>query len=143
VYATATPNMPVLGRVRGTHVFRELDADAGDESFRGILAIRLDGGLFFVTADALGDRIRELALIADPPLTAIVLDCQGIDFIDSQGSAKLGEFADLARQRDVAFRLARLKPSVMEVLMRDGVIERIGSDHIHADVDEAVRAQLG
>ena len=142
VHVTATPAMPVLGRVRGTHVFRELDAHPDDEQFPGILALRLDGGLFFVTADALGDRIREAGLAADPPLTAVVLDCQGIDFIDSQGSAKLGESVDLARGRDVTFRLARVKPAVMEVLARDGVLERIGADHIHLDVNEAVTAQL-
>jgi len=142
VYVTVTPRMPVLGRAPGTHVFRELDAHPDDEQFAGILALRLDGGLFFGTADALGDHIREVALSADPPLTAVVLDCQGMDFIDSQGSAKLGEFVDLARANDIAFRLARVKPSVLEVLSRDGVLERVGADHIHSDVNEAVTAQL-
>jgi SulP family sulfate permease len=65
-----------------------------------------------------------------------------MDFIDSQGSAKLGEFVDLARANDIAFRLARVKPSVLEVLSRDGVLERVGADHIHSDVNEAVTAQL-
>jgi SulP family sulfate permease len=142
VYVTATPRMPVLGRARGSHVFQELDAHPDGEQFPGILALRLDGGLFFATADALGDRIREVAVSADPPLTAVVLDCQGIDFIDSQGSAKLGESVELARANGIAFRLARVKPSVMEVLSRDGVLERVGADHIHNDVNEAVTAQL-
>ena len=142
VYVTVTPRMPVLGRARGTHVFRELDAHPDDEQFPGILALRLEGGLFFGTADALGDRIREVAASADPALTAVVLDCQGMDFVDSQGSAKLGEFVDLAQANDIAFRLARVKPSVLEVLSRDGVLERVGADHIHNDVNEAVTAQL-
>lgn len=142
VYVTATPPMPILGRVPGTHVFREVDAHPGAEQFPGILALRLDGGLFFVTSDALADRIREVAMGADPPVTAVVLDCQGIVFIDSQGSAKLRELVDLARARGITFRLARVKPSVMEVLARDGVVERIGADHIHLDVNEAVTAQL-
>jgi anti-anti-sigma regulatory factor len=50
--------------------------------------LRLDGGLFFATADALEDRIREVAMSA-PGVTGIVLDCGGMDFIDSQGSAKM------------------------------------------------------
>ncbi len=142
VYVATTPAVHVLGRARGTHVFRELDAHPDDEQFPGILAVRLDGGLFFVTADALGDRIREAALAADPRLTAVVLDCQGVDFVDSQGSAKLGEFVELAQTNGIAFRLARVKPAVMEVLARDGVLGRIGEDHIHTDVNEAVTVQL-
>ncbi|MET1231420.1 MAG: sulfate permease [Candidatus Limnocylindrales bacterium] len=143
VYINATPEMPVLGRAPGSHVWRELDAHPDDERVPGILAIRLDGGLSFVTADALGDRIREIAVAADPPVRAVVLDCQGIDFIDSQGSAKLREFVELARLNQVVFRLARVKPSVMEILARDGVVAELGSDRIHADVHEAVTAQLG
>jgi anti-anti-sigma factor len=142
VYVTATPEMPALGRARGTHVFRPLDAFPDDERFPGILALRLDGGLFFVTADALGDRIRELVIGADPPVTAIVLDCQGLDFIDSQGSAKLAELARLAGARNISFRLARVKPSVVAILARDGTLDAIGPAHIHPDVNAAVTTEL-
>lgn len=33
---------------------------AGDETFPGIAVVRLDGGLFFTTAEALEDRVQEL-----------------------------------------------------------------------------------
>ena len=64
IYVSATPEMPELGRAPGSHVFHELDVHPDAEQFPGILALRLDGGLYFVTADALGDRIRE-AVVAD------------------------------------------------------------------------------
>jgi SulP family sulfate permease len=103
--------------------------------------LRLDGGLFFATADALEDRIREVAMSA-PGVTGIVLDCGGMDFIDSQGSAKMREILKLTEQTGVTLRLARLKPMVREVLARDGVLDRIGDDNIHGNVDHAVNAQL-
>ena len=103
--------------------------------------LRLDGGLFFATADALEDRIREAAMSA-PGVTGIVLDCGGMDFIDSQGSAKMREILKLTEQAGVTLRLARLKPAVREVLARDGVLDRIGEDNIHGNVDHAVNAQL-
>ena len=142
VYVAARPAMPALGRARGTHVFRELDANPDDEQFPGILMLRLDGGLFFVTADALGDRIREAVVAADPPLSAVILDCQGINFIDSQGTAKVAELVDLMEAGEFVFRLARVKPAVLEVLERDGVLARLGDDHIHLDVNQATMAQL-
>ena len=42
----------------------------------------------------------------------------------------------------VTLRLARVKPAVREVLERDGVLDRIGDDKIHGNVDHAVEAQL-
>ncbi len=135
------PPMPLLGREPGTQVFRELDEYPADEQVPGILVLRLDGGLFFATSDALEDRIREVAL-STPGVNGIVLDCEGMDFIDSQGSAKMGEILELTRQAGVTLRLARMKPAVQELLRRDGVLDRIGDDRIHGNVYRAVEAQL-
>ncbi len=41
----------------------------------------------------------------------------------------------------MTLRLARLKP-VRELLARDGVLDRIGEENIHGNVDHAVKAQL-
>ena len=141
IFVATHPPMPVLAREPGTQVFRELDEHPGDEQFAGVTVLRLDGGLFFATADALEDRVREVAL-STPGSTAIVLDCGGMDFIDSQGSAKMSEILNLTKQAGVTLRLARLKPPVREVLERDGVLGRIGDDKIHGNVDHAVNAQL-
>jgi SulP family sulfate permease len=135
------PRMPLLGREPGTQAFRELDEHPGDDQFPGVVVVRLDGGLFFATSDALEDRVREVAL-STPEITGIVLDCEGIDFIDSQGSAKMREILDLTEQAGVTLRLARLKPAVRELLARDGVLDRIGEDKTNDAVDHAVAAQL-
>lgn len=134
------PEMPSLGREPGTQVFREADEHPGDEEIPGIAVIRFDGGLFFATADALEDRLRE-TIHSTPGLTGIVLDCGGINFVDSQGAAKLADIVDLARESDVTLRLARLKPGVRATLARDAAIERIGEDRIHGNVFRAVEAE--
>ena len=136
------PPMPLLARERGTQVYRELDEHPTDEQFPGVVILRLDGGLFFATSDALEDRVREVAL-STPGVAGIVLDCEGIDFIDSQGSAKMGEILDLTNQAGVALRLARVKPAVERVLLRDGFLDRLGTERIHGNVHRAVEAQMG
>ena len=136
------PPMPLLGREPGTQVFRELDEHPADEQFPGVVVLRLDGGLFFATSDALEDRVREVAL-STPGITGIVLDCEGIDFIDSQGSAKMGEILELTQQAGVTLRLARVKPVAFEILERDGFLDRIGDDRIHGNVYRAVQAEMG
>lgn len=135
------PKMPLLGREAGTQVFRELDEHVDGEQFPGVVVIRLDGGLFFATADALEDRVREV-IHTTPGLTGIVLDCEGINFMDSQGSATIAEIVDLAEQSDAAVRLTRLKPAVRAILERDGVVERLGPDMIHGNIYRAVQAAL-
>jgi sulfate permease, SulP family len=61
--------------------------------------------------------------------------------VDTQGSAKLREILELTRSAGLTLRLARVKPSVHDVLERDGVIQLIGADKIHANIYQAVAAQ--
>ena len=137
IAVTTHPNMPVLGRKAGSQVYRDLSAHPDDEQAPGIVVLRLDGGLFFATADPLEDRIRDL-VHASSGVTDLVLDCEGLNFIDSQGSAKLAEIVRLTAESGTVLRLARLKPAVGATLERDAVLEQIGMDHIHGNVYEAV-----
>jgi SulP family sulfate permease len=141
VSVATRPNMPFLGRESGTQVFRDQDSNPDDEVEPGVVALRLDGGLFFATSDAFEDRIREVIHSTDG-LTGIVLDCGGINFIDSQGAAKMSDVVTLADEAGITLRLARLKPAVRAVLVRDGVVDRLGADRIHGNVYRAVEAQL-
>jgi SulP family sulfate permease len=142
IYVATTPRMPVLGRQPGTQSFRDLNDNPGDETFPGLEVLRLDSGLFFATAEALDDRIRALIRDGEPRLHALVLDLEGVDFIDSQGSAKLAELNQVAQADGVTLRLARVKPQVLAVLDADGFVATLGADRVHGNVDQAIEAQL-
>src|SRR5947209_1128789 len=60
IYVATRPAMPLLGREPDTQVFRDLSENPRDETYDGVAVLRLDGGLFFATADALENRIRSL-----------------------------------------------------------------------------------
>jgi high affinity sulfate transporter 1 len=133
------PNLPLLGRKPGTEDFRDAAAHPGDEQVPGVAVIRVDGGLFFATADAVEDRVRNL-IHERGDLRLLVLDCEGMNFVDSQGSAELLELIRLSREVDVSFRVVRLKSAVAAVLERDGVLADLGRDRVHAGVQEAIEA---
>jgi sulfate permease, SulP family len=141
VYVATAPSMPLLAREVDTQVFREFDEHPDDETFPGIAVVRMDSGLFFATADALHDRLRDITQSSDPPVRAIVLDFEGVNFIDSQGAGKLTELGELADSYGVTLRLARLKTRVRETLEADGVIDKLGANRIHGNVYKAVQAE--
>src|SRR4051794_12383265 len=140
IYVATRPPMPLLGREAGTQVFRELDDYPDDETFAGITIVRLDGGLFFATTEALEDRVRELI---DGDDRALILDLEGVDFVDSQGSEKIAEIHEFTKGAGTALRLSGLKPQVRSVLDADGILELVGADHLHGNVHRAVMAQRG
>ena len=136
-----SPHIPRLARVPDTHVYRETEDDFTFEEVPQVAALRVEGAIFFVTADSLEDRVREIVHATEPPANVVVLDCQSVNFVDAQGAAKLGEIAKYLRAKGIVFRLARVKPRVMDILERDGQVATIGPENFFLDVDRAVRAE--
>ncbi len=62
VYVSTRPNIVELGNQPGTQVFGDLASYPEGVTFPGLLVVRFDGGLFFASADALQDQLREILL---------------------------------------------------------------------------------
>ncbi|MFN2194512.1 MAG: SulP family inorganic anion transporter, partial [Anaerolineales bacterium] len=142
IAASALPNIPELGRELGTLNFIDLDEHPDGQTFPGLSILRFDGGLFFVNADALGDRIREVTALADPPLNGVILDMEGVNFIDVEGADILRKIAQAGADNQVDVHLTRLKTGVKKILDEDGVIDLVRPDHIHNSVSAAAAMHL-
>ena len=141
VYVATRPPMPVLGREPGTQVFRDLDENPADETFPGVVVLRMDGGLFFATAEALEERIRELAEDDARPARARARSRgRQLHRLPGRGEADRDPRPDASRRRRAA--TGAVRPQVLAVLDADGIIDRIGADHVHGNVHRAVEAQL-
>jgi anti-anti-sigma factor len=136
---SAKPNIPVLGRVPGTDVFHSLDQYPDSETYPGMVIIRFDGPLYFATANALRDKVRAVTAGTNPPVTMLVIDMEGVNYLDLEGSDMLNEIAGNMKSAGVEIHLARVKHEVMQMIEKDGVHQAIGPQHIHDRVVEAVQ----
>ncbi len=142
VAVSARPTIPELGRKPGTNAFFELQEHPEGETYPGLRIMRFDGGLIFINTEALGDRLRNLRVSAEPPLEGLILTLEGVNFIDVEGADTLNEIAKAGKTHGIDFRLVRVKTQVMEVLQREGVYDLIGPERIHDNIAEAVEAYL-
>jgi SulP family sulfate permease len=140
IYVSSTPSMPVLAREPDTQVFRSLELYGEGETEPGVLVVRFDAGLYFASSGAFEDELRELYEAADPKPHTLVISFEAVSFIDSQGSGQLSSVLDLAANRGVQVRLARVHPDVLEVLGKDNVIDQLGEDNIYGNIYRAVMA---
>lgn len=142
VAVSALPRIPQLGRNIGTLDFYDLDEFPDGQTFPGLSILRFDGGLFFVNADALGDRLRVVRTQAGVPLNGVILNMEGVNFIDTEGADMLKKIAQAGAQYGIDMHLTSVKPQVMEILERDGVVDLVGKDHIHSSIPSAVAMHL-
>ena len=138
----AQPRRTLLARVPGTGSFRSLESVADGSAEPGLVVYRFDAPLFFANAQLLADDVLAAVAegVAPAPVRWVVIDAEAIGELDSTGAAMLGDLSDDLNARGITLALARLKAPVREYLLRAGVMEKVGSQHVYLEVDDAVGA---
>jgi anti-anti-sigma factor len=109
------------------------------EECRYVDVVRFDGPLFFANASYLEDQINE-RLQAKRHLRHIVIVSNAISDMDASGEETLSLLVDRVRTAGVEISFCGVNESVMDVLERTHLIERIGRDHIYSTMERAIRA---
>jgi high affinity sulfate transporter 1 len=134
---TADPPVYEVRRKRGTHVFRPVSAEhPTDESFQGLLLIRLEGRLFFLNADRVADKIRALAEESKP--NVLVFDLSGVFDLEYSALKTLIEAERQQREAGVSLVLVGLSPRVLETVRRSPLGETLGRERLFFNLETAV-----
>ena len=142
IAVSSRPNVPQLGRKKGTQAFYDVENHTDVETYPGLVVVRFDGGLFFVNAGVLADQLRTIRIREGSGLNGVILSMEGIDFIDVEGADTIKSIAEAGKERGIDLHLARVKPQVAEVLKRDGILDAMPREHFHADIASAVQMHL-
>jgi MFS superfamily sulfate permease-like transporter len=131
------PPVYAMGRKRGTQVFRPLSSEhADDETWAGLLILRIEGRLFFANARRVADKLRPLTEQARP--SVVVLDCSAVIDIEYTALKMLTEAEVKLRDEGIALWLAALNPEVFTVVQRSKLGETLGRERMHFNLETAV-----
>ena len=132
------PRIPVMGRKPGHEVYHRIDDYPDYETVPGLVVLGFDGTLYFATADALRERIREVIVDADPPVKDIVIDLAAVSFTDTEGADMIETVTEEMDRAGIQIHLAHVHSQVLTFLKEVGTDEVVGTDNIHGDVYDAV-----
>jgi SulP family sulfate permease len=127
------PALRRLGRHADSGSYLDVARHEGLETSPGVLAVRLDGPLFFADANRFKDEVKELVENAETPVRLVVIDADAISQTDTDGADVLIELAGELQQKGAALALSRVQPQVLRLWRRAGVLDE-------ADVFDTVRA---
>lgn len=127
----------VLGRKRGTQVFRPPSPEhPDDETWPGLLILRIEGRLFFANAPMLGERIQELVEAQRPAV--LLLDASAIFDIEYTALEMLDAGERKLAERGIELWIAALNPSVRRVVQNTELGRRLGRERTFFHVQHAV-----
>jgi anti-anti-sigma factor len=100
--------------------------------------VQFEGTLFFANSSYLEDSIRSI-IERKKDLKHIILVANGINEMDASGEETLSLLVDRVRSAGIDISFSGVNESVMKVIKRTHLLEKIGYDHIYNTSDNAIR----
>jgi MFS superfamily sulfate permease-like transporter len=139
IYRSSRPHAAVLGRVPGELTYTDIERHPENETFPGLLILRVDGQLFFANAGFAVDHLNELLNATQPPPRVVVWDLETTTDLDVTAAETLLRLVTQLRASDRDIVFARVRDPVRDIFRRCGLLGLLGEDHIFLTVDDAVR----
>jgi MFS superfamily sulfate permease-like transporter len=133
------PPLYAVARKRGTAVFRSIGPDhPQDESWPGLLLLRIEGRLFFANAQRVADLIRSRQQHTRAQVLAI--DCSAVIDVEYTAIKVLEQLDDKLRRNGCELWFTGMTQGVFEVIERSGIGAKIGHERMFLNLQAAVEA---
>ena len=130
VYRISKPHIAILGRIRGTDYFKNINRFSEDiEEFPEFLILRFDGQLFFGNKDYFRRELQKHARQKGPGLKFVILNAEAISYIDSSAVYMLRALIRDLRRDGIRLLLAGAIGPTRDILFSSGLAEEIGRDN--------------
>jgi SulP family sulfate permease len=138
VYRISKPHIAILGKIRGTNYFRNVDRFTEDvEDLAQFLILRFDGQLFFGNTDYFREQLQRQVRKKGEGLQVVILNAEAISYIDSTAVFMLRALVQELRKGGIRFAVAGAIGPTRDILYSSRLIEDIGAENLFADTFQA------
>ena len=140
LYATSIPKVYVVGRKAGTNVFRPLEDHPQDETFPGLLLLRIEGPMYFANVSQAIDQVASLVRQYEPRF--IVIDCSAVALFEYTAIRHFRDFDDKLQDTGVELWIADLNPEAFKVVGPSSFGQALGHERMFFNLEQAVEAYI-
>jgi high affinity sulfate transporter 1 len=138
LYRASRPYIAILGQ-RANGEYSDLERHPDAQPVPGLVMLRLDAPLYFFNANVARAQILEGAA-SDPPPQAILLDLGASADLDIGTADMLRDLCSDLRTKQIELLFSQIRGSVRDRMMKTGLLEHVGEDHIYLSIPSAVAA---
>ena len=135
-----TPRDAMLGRIPGREGFYKLHRYRDAQPIPGLAVYLLQGSLLFFNADYVKGRIEDIIAKLSPDTEWFIFDAGATAQIDSTAAAMLDDVRAIVEEQGLKFGIVELHSEPLDMLIRSGVVAKLGPGMIFDDLEDAVAA---
>ncbi len=139
VYKSSKPHFVVLGQIKGSEYFKNVNRFRSDIEFRSdLLILRFDSQLYFGNKDYFKKQLYRYINGQGSSLKGIILNAEPINYIDSSAAEMLAKAVQDIQQRGIKFYIASAIGPTRDTIFNSRIIEVLPSEHLFGRTKEAV-----
>ena len=143
IYEASYPHHAELGKVPGTHFFRNTRRFKNLLVLDGVLFFRFDAPLFFANSQHFHETIDDYRNRRKDKIHTIVLDMASVSSIDSTAIDELLEIIDALSKENIRLVFTDVKGPVRDKLFVSGLTEKVGEKNFFATNEDAFNQLSG
>ena len=138
IFEASYPHHAELGRIPGTHTFRNIkrfkDLNVDDD----VLIFRFDAPLFFANVNRFRELLLEYQHLRSTKLKAVIIDMESINTIDTTAIHVFADTVEEIRSQGLLFLIAEAKGPVRDRMHLSGFTQKLGEEHFFVTIEEAL-----
>ena len=138
VYFSTRPHVAELGRIPGTDHFRNVRRHRGLLTDPEVLILRYDAQLYFANAEFFERIVLAKVDTKGKDLKLVVINCYGINHIDSTALNTLREVLETLDNRGIQVYFIGMIGPIRDAFKKYGITRLVGEDHFHISITEAL-----
>jgi len=144
VYQNTRPHIAVLGRIKNTHYFKNVDRFSNDvTTYSEVLILRYDGQLFFGNQRYFKQQLSALIDQQKNPIKQLVLAAAPINYIDASALEMLSAFCEELRDKKINLYLTGLNGPIRDQFHKVGLTTRFNHLFFYSSLEAALNAIEG
>jgi len=139
VYRTSNPHFAVLGNIKGSDYYKNINRFDNDIVLRNdLLIVRFDAQLYFGNAAFFKRQLLKQIDAKGAPLKGIILNAEAINYIDSTAAQMLTKLIQEIHSSELQFYIAGAIGPTRDIIFSSGIINELHTEFLFVKTNEAV-----
>ena len=144
IYQNTQPHIAVLGRIKDTHYFKNIDRFTKDVvTYPQVLILRFDGQLFFGNQRYFKQEFSALIEAQEQPIKHLVIAAAPISYIDATAFEMLSSWIEELNTQGITIHWTGLNGPSRDRFHKKGVFAPSNNISIYSSLDAALNAIQG
>jgi len=138
IYYVSYPHIAVVGKIKGTSEYRNIDRFTDLELENNYIIVRLDARLYYANMNFFKDKILDLIAINKVKTDAVIIVGKAINGIDSSSIQMLKVLIEKLAEDDIDVYFTGLKGPIRDKIKQSGLLDELIKDKTFLTVDGAI-----